>query len=178
MNTNDIREMVAKAQIEPAVTALIEISADDDLKQLSLEISRSYKTYKRNCIAGILNNDQQRQEMAIITYGILNLVSEFELSQIRILKDNVGLLKIEVEKSGMPDTKEFVNDLVEIQNGLNDANAAGSKKEIKPQVSEKLKSLHEKLEDPNSKESKIIKNIKEGFKIAGQIISIMKIVFF
>jgi hypothetical protein len=178
MNTYDIREMVAKAQLESAITNLIDITDQGDYFQLALDLSGRYKTYRKNTIAGILSYDQQRQEMAIISNSILDLVNEFEHIQIRILNDNVGQLKSEIEKSGNPEAKELVTDLGEIQKNLNEAGSTGKKIEIKPQVSEKLKSLHEKLDNPDSKESKILKNIKEGFKIAGQIFSIARIVFF
>lgn len=176
MTTDDIREMVAKAQLEAAVKALIEITTTDDLRQMSIEIAASYKSYKRKIISGIINNEQQSQEYAIITHRVLYLVSEYELSQIKLLKDNVVQLKEEVKKLELPESESLIDALDKIEGGLKNADIIESKKEIEGGIIKKIKQLYDRLSDPESIENKIIKNIKEGFVIAGKIISIVRLI--
>jgi len=176
MSIDDIREMVAKSQMEQTVAAVLQITAADDLKNLGIEISRSYRSYKQNLISGILSFDQQTLELAKISNRILQLLNEYELTQIRFLKVNIGQLKNDLEKADLPDSGELVKELNEIEEGLKDSDTMESKKDIKRTVAKKIKDLQVKLADPDSSESKIVHKVKEGFKIAGQIISIIKMV--
>lgn len=179
MNTNDIREMVAKAQIEQAISAIIALTNEDNqLKQLSIEVSASYSAYKQNDIAGILSNAEQRQETAIIRNRIMNLLRVFEISQIKIFKDNIQQLKEVIKQSKEPNSDGLINELDDIEKELEKASDIKSKDELHPSIIQKIKSFYNRLNDPNSKERKIISNVKDGIKFVSKIVSIVKLIPF
>jgi hypothetical protein len=178
MNTDEIKEMVAKAQIEQAISSVIELTKEDDLNQLSIEISSSYRVYKRNIIAGILNNEQQRQETAIITNKIMNLVREFEISQIKILKNNLKELKEVIKQSDQHDSIGLVNEIDEIEKDLGKYGDNKSKDELHPSILHRIKSFYERLNNPDSKERKLISNVNNAVQFVSKIISIVKLVPF
>jgi hypothetical protein len=176
MNTNDIREMVAKAQIEQAIAAVISLTNEDDnLKQLSIQISASFLTYKHNIIAGILSNAEERQEIAIITNKILNLIRVFEISQIKIFKDNIQQLKEVITQSNEPGSKGLIDELDDIEKQVGENK---SKDELHPSIIEKIKSFYNRINDPQSTERKIISNVKDAIQFVSKIISVVKLIPF
>ncbi len=85
MTTDEIRGLIAKARIEAALNAAEQLTTSTDLENLSIEVSSRYRTFKKKTISGILSSADERQEQALITNRLLNLLNEYEILQIKDL---------------------------------------------------------------------------------------------
>lgn len=167
MTTTEIRDLIAKARTERAVQAALEITAATDLESAAISVSTSYRKHKRNTISGILSTAEERQEHALITNRLLELLNEYEIIQVKSLKNSFDKLKDQLEQeSQTPEIVDTLNQLEELNTEFDEITRAESKEEIKPTTIGKIGQFLEKFKDPNTNESKVIKGIKGGVGMA------------
>ncbi len=167
MTTNEVRDLIAEARTETAVQAVLQLTASTDLENLAIKISRSYRKYKRKVISGILSTADERQEEALITDRLLNLLNEYEILQIKNLKNNFDQLRFELEgTTKTAEVEDTVEELNKLNKELDEINSAISKEDVKPGTIGKIGQFLNRLKDPNSKEHKAIQVVKNGISIA------------
>ena len=172
MKTDEIRELVAKARIEAAVRGILELTADTELEDLGTQLSRSYRSFKKSTISGILSVAEERQELALITNRLLNLLNEFEILQLKDLKSDLDLLKRELQSHPeVNEVNEVAREINDIGQEIKDIDVIESKEEIEPGAIEKIGNFLARLKDPNSKEGKVIQVIHNGIKITQSLAS-------
>ena len=172
MNLIDIKEQIAKGRTETAIKSTLDLSKETELESGAISISRSYRTYKRNVISGILDSNEERKEEALITRRLLDLLNEYELLQIKVIKSDIDKLKVEVETIETEENDfepEIIQDTVQQLSELSDQVAEvefldpGS--DEKPAILGKVGDFLASLTDPESKTGKIIEGVKGGVAI-------------
>ena len=167
MTTNEIRDLISKGKIEKAIEAAKGITASTDLENIAVGISTGYRKYKRNTMAGILSAAEERQEHALITNRLLDLLSEYEILEIKNLKSKFDKFKEDLQKEeSTPEIEHTLKDLEELNTGFDEIDFANTKEEIKPTTISKIGQFLEKFNDPNTTEGKMIQGIKTGVSIA------------
>lgn len=168
MKPNDIRDYIAKGRLEPAVRETVVLTTDTELENLAIGISNGYRKYKKDTIAGILDSNEDSKRYNVLTQQLLNLLNEYELYQIKGVKQTVDKLTEELktpEPEPEPETHETINELVEISKEMQHVELAESKDEVKPGVLQRVRDFIEKAREPDSSYSKAIKTVKNGYSI-------------
>ncbi len=167
MTTNEIRDLIAKGRIEKAIEAAKGITASTDLENIAVGISTGYRKYKRNTMAGILSAAEERQEHALITNRLLDLLSEYEILEIKDLKNKIEKLRADLQREeSTPEIEHTLNELEALKSGFDEIEDANTKEDIKPTTISKIGQFLEKFNDPNTTEGKVIQGIKTGVSIA------------
>jgi len=167
MTTNEIRDLIAKGRIEKAIEAAKEITASTDLENIAVGISSNYRTYKRKTMSGILSAAEERQEHALLTNRLLDLLSEYEILEIKDLKSKFDKLREDLQKEeSTPEIEHTLNELEALKNEFDEIDDANTKEDIKPTTISKIGQFLEKFNDPNTTEGKVIQGIKTGVSIA------------
>jgi len=175
MNLIDIKELVAKGRSEAAIKALMELTKETELESGAISISRSYRTYKRNIISGILDSNEERKEEALITRRILDLLNEYELLQIKGIKSSIDQLQTEIETVNVDEVEEArtVQDTVEqlgdLSKQVEEIEFLDPGSNEKPKILGKVGDFLNSLSDPDSKTGKVIRIVKDGVEIVQDI---------
>jgi|GEM_PF-5435608 len=166
MKPNDIRDYIAKGRLEPAVREIVVLTNDTELENLAIGISNGYRKYKKDTIAGILDSNEDSKRYNVLTQQLLNLLNEYELYQIKGVKQTVDKLTEELKTpESAPETDETISELAEISKEMHHVELAESKDEVKPGVLERVRNFIEKAREPDSSYSKAIKTVKNGYSI-------------
>lgn len=173
MNLIDIKEQIAKGRTETAIKSTLDLSKDTELESGAISISRSYRTYKRNVISGILDSNEERKEEALITRRLLDLLNEYELLQIKVIKSDIDKLKVEVETIETEENdfepeivQNTVQQLSELSEQVAEVEFLDQGSDEKPAILSKVGDFLSSLTDPESKTGKIIEGVKGGVAIA------------
>lgn len=173
MNLIDIKEQIAKGRTETAIKSTLDLSKDTELESGAISISRSYRTYKRNVISGILDSNEERKEEALITRRLLDLLNEYELLQIKVIKSDIDKLKVEVETIETEENdfepeivQNTVQQLSELSEQVAEVEFLDQGSDEKPAILSKVGDFLSSLTDPESKTGKIIEGVKGGAAIA------------
>lgn len=166
MKSNDIRNLIAKGRLESAITKSVELTNGTELNNLALGISNRFRNYKKNSIAGILDNNEENKTYALLTHQVLDLLNEYELYQIKELKLNVDKLTDEL-KTGepAPESDEVILELGEISREMQQMEEDGSTFEKKQGVLNRIQIFIEKAQQPDSSYNKTIKMVQNGYGI-------------
>lgn len=179
MNTTDIRSLVAKGRLEPAIKEAVLLTHNTELANLGIGVSTGFRKYKKDSIAGVLDTNEENKKYNVLTHQLLNLLNEYELYQLKTLKQNVENLKQELvtqdtsvlEPGNGNGVKEAVTELEEIAREMQQVEMAESKDEIKPGFLERIKNFVTKANEPDSSYHKAITTVKNGYSILQDIAS-------
>jgi hypothetical protein len=167
MTTNEIRDLISKGRIERAIETAKEITASTDLENIAVGISSNYRTYKRKTMSGILSAAEERQEHALLTNRLLDLISEYEILEIKNLKSKFEKFREELQKEeSTPEIEQTINELDTLKHGFDEIESANTKDDIEPNFISKIGQFIEKFNDPNTTEGKVLQGIKTGVGIA------------
>ncbi len=178
MNLTDIKELISKGRTEAAIKAVLELTKDTELESGAISISRSYRTFKRNVISGILDSNEERKEEALITRRLLDLLLEFELLQIKAIKSGIDQLKTEIrnmdDQNIDPDVEtvekeETVSVLEELSESVSTIENLDEGSDEKPKLLGRVGDFLTGLTEPGSKTAKIIAGLKNGVEIVQDI---------
>lgn len=108
-----IKNLVSQGKIEQAISITSELLSGTEFENAGLNLSRSYNTFKEKCLTGVFSPAEERQEESIITNQLLNLLTEFEKLNIRILKDNFGQLSVKLRNDASSSLGEAELNIIE-----------------------------------------------------------------
>lgn len=173
MNTKEIRSLVAKGRLEPAIKEAVLLTNDTELANLGIGVSNGYRKYKKDSIAGILDTNEENKKYNVLTHQLLNLLNEYELYQLKSLKQNIESLEQELKIPEEPtdEKKEAADELGEIAREMQQIEMAESKDDIKPGFLLRIKTFVIKANDPDSSYHKAVKTVKNGYSILSEIAS-------
>ncbi|MDR8391780.1 hypothetical protein NC796_11540 [Aliifodinibius sp. S!AR15-10] len=173
MNTKEIRGMVAKGRLEPAIKEAVLLTKDTELANLGIGVSNGYRKYKKDSIAGIMDSNEDSKRYAVLTHQLLNLLNEYELYELKELKQNVEKLtdELRAQKEPAVETAEVQKELEEISEEMQQIEMAESKDDVKPGFLERIKTFIEKAQEPDSSYNKALKTVKNGYNILQDIAS-------
>ena len=161
MKPLEIKELIAKARTEKAIKAIRELTKSTELEDVAVSFSKSHRTYKQNSMMGILNTAEKRQEEAIITNQVLMLLNEYEILQVKEIKNGFELLQTELSKAEQSSELEStLKDISAISNNLDEDDF-----EELVKVGEFLS----RMADPASKTGQAIQMVANGIDIAQDI---------
>lgn len=177
MNTKDIRSLVVKGRLEPAIKEAVLLTNDTELANLGIGVSNGFRKYKKDSIAGILDTNEENKKYNVLTHQLLNLLNEYELYQLKTLKRNVETLKEELKtqeesaEESIGEMKEAVTELDEIAREMQQIELAESKDDIKPGFLVRIKNFVTKASEPDSSYHKAVHTVKNGYSILQDIAS-------
>ena len=170
MKPTEIKDLIAKGRTEQSIKAVLELTKKTELEDVAIGISRSQRTYKHKSMMGTLSSAEERQEEAIITNRVLQLLNEYEILQVKDIQKGFDQLKTALSKpessSELEETLEEVNDISANIDGLEFEELS---KEEKTERLGKVGAFLSRMADPKSKTGRVIQMVKNGIEIAQDI---------
>lgn len=169
MKPNDIRELIAKGRLEPAIRQAEALTKETELKNLGIGISSGYRQYKKESIAGTLSFQQKTQINNSLTQQLLDLLNEYELYQVKTVKSNVDKLKVQLAQEEEPvmsaEKLETISELEKISQEMQEVEYIDQKKDVKPGMLARMQQFLEKVQDPDSSYARAITSVKNGYNV-------------
>jgi hypothetical protein len=162
-----IRASIAHAKIDQAIEGAKVLVAGTDLMDAQLAISNEQRRFKRESILGILSAEQSSLANARIAARLLELLREFEITELRTLKNLVSDVGAAAREShDNPEAKALGKELEALTKELAPIDNAQSKSEIAPDLIRRIGTTLTSLTNPESKERKTISVAKRGLELA------------
>jgi hypothetical protein len=170
MKPNEIKELIAKGRTEQAIQAVRELTRNTELDDVAISISKSQRTFKKKSMMGILSTAEETQQEAIITNKMLDLLNEYEILQVKEIRNGFEQLKSELSKAETSSELEStLEDINSITTQIDDFEFEELSKEEKTERLSKVGSFLNNLADPESKAGKVIQMVRNGIDIAQDI---------
>lgn len=169
--TESIRLFISRAQLKQAVEDLQNVTVDTELALSATALAQAFHSLNRQIIAGIMDINEENMQRNKLVRNMLLLIDEYEMLRLKNVKDGLDSLKSGLKEcANDPDVGETLERLEEISGEMEVVKTAGSSKEVKPKIIEKLRSFIVTLSNPESTAGKAVTLIKTGSSTVIEIV--------
>lgn len=170
MNPTEIKELIAKGRTEQAIQAIRELTKNTELEDVAVGIAKSQRTFKKKSMMGILNTAEERQEEAIITNKMLQLLNEYEILQVKDIKNGFDQLKDELSKANTsPELDQTIEEIKDITANIDEFDYEEASSDQKKEKLGKVGEFLSRMADPKSKTGQVVEVVKNGIDIVQDI---------
>lgn len=170
MRPLEIKDLISKGRTEQAIKAAMELTRGTELEDVAIGISRSQRSFKKKSMMGVLSSAEERQEEALVTSRLLDLLNEYEILQVKAIKSNFDQLQAGLaEAEPTPEVEAAVQQVTALAGDLDPFEFEELGKEEKTDRIGKVGKFLEDLADPGSRTGKVIAMVKDGVSIVQDI---------